>query len=397
MDNTLVIEPYVDIVVGSKSVLLYNSLSGDRCVSSEQTIVSLFSRDNNNLYSFVVSAQIFNDNKFIEFAHDISRKGIGKVLQSKVVAPVQLNSAHNLQFINITNKSSKQQISHLNIVDVALYLNGATQKKTYADAYKQFLCCKKGNGHIKFNHIVSFLEPLRDNNSIVRIHLLGGYIFEYPQIETLLHFLEDKFPKSVLYIHCNFVDLTEACVLTSEHKHKFIVTIYPDDDTERLSMITGLECDFQFVVESENDLENVEQLVSNFHIGKYSIVPYYNGMNMEFFEENVFTTVDDILQQPLSMNEIQKNKVINTTNFGRIIIDYDGNVYDNLNFSPIGQFCCDSVVQVAEKEISEKLRWFSVRNNVEPCKKCIYRNLCSPIGNLEYFMNQNNLCHAYQD
>lgn len=150
------------------------------------------------------------------------------------------------------------------------------------------------------------------------------------------------------------------------------------------------------MVESENDLENVEQLVSNFHIGKYSIVPYYNGMNIKFFEENVFTTVDDILQQPLSMNEIQKNKVINTTNFGRIIIDYDGNVYDNLNFSPIGQFCCDSVVQVAEKEICEKLRWFSVRNNVEPCKHCLYRYLCSPMGNLEYFMNKNNLCHAYQ-
>ena len=37
------------------------------------------------------------------------------------------------------------------------------------------------------------------------------------------------------------------------------------------------------------------------------------------------------------------------------------------------------------------------RDNVEPCKKCIYRNLCLPIGNLEFFMNQNNLCHAYQD
>lgn len=396
MDNTLVIEPYVDIVVGNKSVLLYNPLSGDRCVSSEQTIVSLFARDNSNLYSFDVSAQIVNDKKFIEFVHDISRKGIGKVLQSKVVAPVQLNPAHNLQFVSVTNKSSKLQISHLNIVDVALYLNGATQKQTYADAYKQFLCCKKGNGHIELNDIVSFLEPLRDNNSIVRLHLLGGNIFEYPQIETLLHFLEDNFPKAVLYIHCNFTDLTEDCVLTSEHKHKFIVTIYPDDDKERLSMYTSLECEFQFVVESENDLENVEQHVSNYHIGKYSIVPYYNGLNMKFFEENVFTTADDILQQPVSMNEIQKSKAINTSNFGRIIIDLDGKVYDNINFPPIGQ-CNDSVVQVAEKEISEKLRWFSIRNNIEPCKHCLYRYLCSPMGNLEYFMNKNNLCHAYQD
>lgn len=397
MDNILVIEPYVDVVLGSYSVLLYNTLTGDRYISAEQSIVSIFAEYNKNLYSFDVPSQIVNDKHFINFIRDISRKGIGKMLQSKVVAPVQLNASHNLQFVSISNKNSKQQISSLNIIDVAIYLNGETEKHTYPDAHKQFLCCKKASGNIEFEDIVSFLEPLNANNSIVRLHLLGGNVFQYSKFEALLQYFEHNFPKSALFIHCNFADLIEDCIMSFEQKCKYIVTVYPDDDKQRLSLLIGTECEFQFVVECENDLETIEQLVSNYQIGKYSIVPYYNGLNIKFFEENVFTTVEDILQHPISMNEIQKNKAINTSIFGRIIIDYDGNVYDNLNFSSIGQYYSDSVIQIAEKEISEKLRWFSIRNCVEPCKRCLYRNLCTPVGNLEFFMNQNNLCHAYQD
>lgn len=151
------------------------------------------------------------------------------------------------------------------------------------------------------------------------------------------------------------------------------------------------------VVECESDLEKIEQLMLNHQDIQYSVVPYFNGQNIEFFKENVFTTVDDILQQTVSMNEIQKKRAINTTNFGRLIIDNNGDVYDNFNFPPISKVDSVSIVQTVEKEIDDKMRWFTIRKMIEPCKNCIYRHLCPPIGNLEFFMNQNNLCHAYQD
>lgn len=398
MNSTLIIEPYVDIVVGCNSILFYNTFTGDSYISTESPIVELFSHVNNYLYSYSITADLEDNSVFQKFLCVLSQKNIGKMLQGKGVAPVQLSMAHNLEFVRVSRNNTKQQISHLNIINVAIYLNGITSKHTYSNAYKQFLCCKNSDGQIELDDIVEFLAPLKEANSLVRIHLLGGNVFDYTYFASILHYIETTFHNVSLFVHCNLMDLTERNIsFINSSGHKFIVTVYPDDNVFRLPNLIAAKCEFQFVVESESDMNKIEQLLLNYHEVKYSIVPYYNGLNIKFFEENVFTTADDILQQPLSMNDIQKNKAINTSNFGRIIIDIDGNVYDNINFSPIGQCCRDSVVQVAEKEISEKLRWFSIRNCVEPCKRCLYRNLCTPVGNLEFFMNQNNLCHAYQD
>lgn len=398
MNNTLIIEPYVDIVVGCNSILFYNTFTGDSYISAEPLIVELFSRDNSNLYSYSIKADMACNSQFQKFLCDISQKNMGKMLQNKGVNPVQFSIAHNLEFVTVSRNKTKHQILHMNVVDVAIYLNGKTSKHTYSNAYKQFLCCKNSDGQIELDNIVEYLAPLIEANSIVRIHLLGGNIFDYPHFASLLHYVETTFPNVRLFLHCNLIDLTERDIsLINSSMHKFIVTVYPDDDVLQLQKFFEVKCECQFVVECESDLEKIEQLMLNHQDIQYSVVPYFNGQNIEFFKENVFTAVDDILQQTVSMNEIQKKRAINTTNFGRLIIDNNGDVYDNFNFPPISKIDSISIVQTVEKEIDDKMRWFTIRKMIEPCKNCIYRHLCPPISNLEFFMNQNNLCHAYQD
>lgn len=39
--------------------------------------------------------------------------------------------------------------------------------------------------------------------------------------------------------------------------------------------------------------------------------------------------------------------------------------------------------------------WFRVRNQVQPCRTCVYEVLCPPLSNYEYALHRNNLCHIH--
>lgn len=130
-------------------------------------------------------------------------------------------------------------------------------------------------------------------------------------------------------------------------------------------------------------------------IKKYNFRPKYTGNNINFFEENIYLTKDDILSTSISIKDIFSNQSINIYDFGKINIMPNGDAYANINHPSLGNIYTHSIHEIVSKEIEEGKSWFRVRNQ-EPCCNCIYQWLCPSPSNLEIEIGRPNLCHVKQ-
>jgi len=92
--------------------------------------------------------------------------------------------------------------------------------------------------------------------------------------------------------------------------------------------------------------------------------PYFNGRNIEFFEQNVYFGKDEIIQSIQSHKEIFANSIMNRLCFGKLIIDNRGKVYSNLNKKRIGSIYINSFHDILYKELNNCISWRKVRKNV---------------------------------
>ena len=78
----------------------------------------------------------------------------------------------------------------------------------------------------------------------------------------------------------------------------------------------------------------------------YILRPYFNGRNIEFFQQNVYFGKDEIIKSIQSHKEIFANSIMNRLFFGKLIIDNRGKVYSNLNKKGIGSIYDNSLIQL---------------------------------------------------
>ncbi|MCP5048312.1 MAG: hypothetical protein GY940_14165, partial [bacterium] len=153
---------------------------------------------------------------------------------------------------------------------------------------------------------------------------------------------------------------------------------------------------YQFTIQSESDADALEEVMDLAGPNRFSVKPFYNGKNYNFFKENIFIEASDLSDPVVSKKDIYARSVMNPTAFGQFTVLSSGEVYSNLNERPIGTIR-QGVKQLLLNELSEGSGWFRSRKEMVPCGDCVYHQICPPISNYEYALSRNNLCRMHPD
>jgi pseudo-rSAM protein len=398
------IEPYVNLFLTKKKSILYNTFDGSYIeVSKESIAFNLIKRlsKKKNLYVTDVKKKELQNPSFHSFINLAKKKFIGDIIEKtfSVEKPVQIRPI--LKIINpikgIANSDEIREFDYLH--NLYIYLNLSDNNQIN----KQFLFCNEifeCDVELEFNRLKSILDSVKFSN----ISILGSDVLMYSRIENLIKFIRQNNIRTSFYINClnSNINLRNLSLFKSIDAKLYISVSEGIDKYTLLNLISitdklGISPKFEFKIEKVEDIEYFEPLIDEIGMKEYSLNPYYNGQNLNLFEEAVFLNKEDIFEAKPTQKDIFARQKINQLNFGKLFILPNGNVYSNLNTSKLGNLNKYSIIEMVHKEIYKKKNWFKLRKNVKPCKSCVYNLLCPPISNYEYAIGKYNLCHVWEN
>lgn len=414
-NNFLYIEPFVFIAIKNKKALLYNTLNGAyiECKSNSLTgnLIKQLSLSK-NLLVISLSEQELKELQIIRFINKIRKYFIGDIIKESqaIYKPIQLKPILSIQNYVTTNKKTpissigKKVMNYL--TNITLHINNECNLKcrNCQDSFKQFIFCTKKQDAVQEIDIIYLKKAIEDfkATSINRINITGGDLFKYSKLQELNSLLLDYSHLVEYHIHYqNIISNKDNIKSLLNHSKINILVDIPFLDVslirelQELFYPTGIQSVFSFLVESDKDLNSVENLVKDLGIQFYNITPYFNRDNIVFFENRVFFTKEDIFEAKPSMNDILKKKEINPIYFGNIIIMSDGYIYANCNSKELGNIKEVSLYDAVYKEMQYGLSWKKLRSKIAPCKDCLYNLICPPISNYEDCIGKPNLCNNY--
>jgi pseudo-rSAM protein len=225
-----------------------------------------------------------------------------------------------------------------------------------------------------------------------------GNFGKFKQCNNLLSFWDKHL--STINILCSYKDIT---YLQPAFKNNFSCKVSVDSPIDikqwnksmQALLRQDLSLEFVFNVTSSGDCQQVEQLIEQYQIEKYSLKPKYTGENIVFFRENVFLAKEDILSTSMSIKDFFSKQSINMHDFGKINIMPNGDAYANVKHPALGNIYVHSIHEIVQKELDEGRSWLRIRNQA-PCNTCIYQWLCPSPSDYEIAIGRPNLCHVEQ-
>lgn len=148
-----------------------------------------------------------------------------------------------------------------------------------------------------------------------------------------------------------------------------------------------------FFVQNASEYEQACAITTENQVDNGSFFPVYNGGNLDFFKENVFYNRNDFEVEPVSFKDIHIRGEVNDSFFGWLSILPGGEVYGNLNLQRLGVLGKDLISAMVQEEIGNRVSWRKVRKYVEPCRKCMYAQICPPVSNYNLLAKRYNFCH----
>lgn len=284
-----------------------------------------------------------------------------------------------------------------NLHTVSIRLTGICDNNcTYCSGLcKQFEWCNKNHHALDFQTVDNILKQL-ENMHIPFVQFLGGDLLAYSYWEDLLSSLNSYSFNKCFYINCKnffceskvvqFFTNNELC-----HIRFLVEPSFKEADIVKCLALGMERVEYIFAITSEKEFEMANSVIDTYQL-EASIYPFYNYTNLSFFENFVYQNMDDISNLHRSKKEIFANRQINSNFFGSLFIDSDQMVYANLNMPPIGK-AGEKVSEWVFKEMREGKAWHLTRNDVSPCKGCLFRFLCPSPSNYELVIGRYNLCH----
>jgi pseudo-rSAM protein len=409
------VETYVHISFKKKELLLYNSLTGKALeYSGDQNLLSLIKklRLPKNLQVIPLKDSDLKDPVISQFVSDVRRYFMGDLINMSFSKgkPAQMMPILKIQkdVKHLKSEASRSvgesMMGYLN--EISLYLNNECEHRCgiCSKGYKQFPCCTSGKNRSRRREldtakIKKLVEELK-STSLININILGGDIFKYSKFEEFLAIINPLQAQKTFYSHYLNI-FAGSCKLKLLDADTSLLDIHitAPIDKEKLKAAldivknTNLKPKWIFVVQDEKEFEEAESVISSLHIDDNDFQPFFNGKNLEFFKENIFTDKDEILDANPKMKDIYASSAVNTLNFGRLTILSNGHIHANVNVSRLGILGKDSIYDIVYKEMYRGKSWRRIRKNVEPCKNCTFEALCPPLSNYNYAIGRNNLCH----
>ncbi|MEN8122291.1 MAG: SPASM domain-containing protein [Bacteroidota bacterium] len=243
---------------------------------------------------------------------------------------------------------------------------------------------------IEFDYVFSKFYIHQKEQPRITYKINREFLVNHVKTESITEITEiaekDNFPNSIYSVLCDH-DLDYNPVFWKKYKEVL----------KKVKEIAEILYSFDFKIEKEQDVEIFENAINQLNIENNAFHPYYNGNNIELFEQAVYLNKEDIFEAKPTQKDIFARQVINQLNFGKLYILPDASVYSNLNKPKLGNLNKHSIHELVHKEMYKHKNWFKLRKNVKPCRSCVYSLLCPSISNYEYAIGKYNLCHVWEE
>lgn len=402
----LYLEPYTFISEDSEFYFLYNAREGnEKSYIKEKMVVSIVNelKEVDNLYSTKINIEQLVDEYLFDFINMVQLSGFGDIIEGSLDKPVIFPPVLSLQRSVERLKEHKASISENVLIylhEIVIYLNGSClyNCKNCLKGFKQQISCTKSEKILDFESLTKFLFSISYTGASVT--LVGGDIFRYEKIDELLLILDGM---NISYtLVSDWRNLPEDSILEKLSHFERIrlkLLIHQLDNVSAIENLDrkigdlNIQKSWDIFVCSEEELGKAESFSSQFsHSEEVFVKPIYDGTNKSFFEEYVYIDQEELDGIELTRQNIFALQVLNTNDFGKIVIMPDGKVYANLNDAPLGNIG-DPIKLLMTKELESKNSWRRTRYDLEPCSQCRFKLICPSISNYERVMNKNNLCH----
>jgi pseudo-rSAM protein len=411
-----ILDNYVHVSLKGNSLMFYNPLTGKILeYTGSESIIKLVKRlqsPKNLLVIRLTETELLNP-EISQFVRDLRGYFMGDLLDTSLEKgkPVQMMPVVKVhKDAEIIKKSPSRSVGeHMMqyLAEVSIYINNTCSLdcEICGSAYKQFLCCTRAGGKGKEETDILTIKHLFRQlkaSPLVRVNILGGDIGKFSKLDELSAVLDGQSQsfKKVFYIHyLNLLHQEEKFVLSrgDSLSLKILVTFPVEKDRWQQVLETlqanDIDAHFLFIIRSESELAEAEELVSLFHLDNYSLHPFYNGRNLLFFRQNIFLDREDLQEAKPTSGEILARQVVNPLHFGTLTVLNNGDVHANVNESRLGTLKRDSIYDMVYKEMARGKSWRRIRKKMEPCKSCTFEALCPPLSNYEYALGRNDLCH----
>ncbi len=323
-----------------------------------------------NLYTAKFDSDEIED-EFRAFVTSVEGLRLGKVVQSeeKILAlpptPFVINHVERMKERGMEQFGIQDYLSIL-----TLYLGGAGEKNEwyrqidYPFGSKEKLDVSKALlfiGQLNRNTTVCFVVAEADDGRV------SEFISHLDRRSVSFVFNPESYPKSPF--SCSGCGQKGQC--------KFILRLSPEDIDRELNR----ESDFlfehpdhiDFLVDSPGILQKAEALLDRFRPGNHAFIPVWND-NPLFFAENVRLREEEILSSNRNKRKIHLHQLLNINYWGQLTVMPDGQVYSDVNKSPLGSLD-DSPVEIIANELALNRAWRRIREQ-DKCAECLYQWLC---------------------
>lgn len=402
-------EFYTYIRVGDNGVLILNTLDGSKVLTSEERIVKLMYRYLNSMNSGGMEIDVdneYSDTIYQSFFNEIRNNYLGDFIecglykQSPFQFPNTKKIVNDIRCLEVSYPVEYDLVVN-SIFTINIYINSSCKFncKNCSSYYKQFRFCKKS----EYNESIDFriIERMFKNNDFVnlkKINILGGDVSLYENLDILFENLRKY--KDLCYVYFNILNYESV---NDDIRNFFNNRIYVLVDFASFNKMSSFEfldvinnVNIIFVTTNMNEFDVFNKFANDNGLVNYEFAPYYNGENYSFFENMVFIDKDDVFSDILSLKEIHKNQLINSYYFGELSIFSNGDVYNGNAICLLGNLYNLSFVNIIRNALcNTDSMWFMTRNKIEPCKNCVYVDLCPNISGYEFVINKFDLCKLY--
>ena len=356
--------------------LLYNCKESSFCLfdARNKSIRSAIEQweDIGNLYTAKIEYSN-NDTAFLLFLSEIEDKKLGMVVSGTEEAPLSFPPVLRIKR-SIDNlpawyegTTGSLPVSHY-LKRLIVHLGGETEHRgTWGTA----ITPESSSAKLNVDSFLSFIsridkKALKSMTLIIsewddaQIMACANNLTEFKDIVRFSFFDPDPSFKN------DTLDklVAEGYVITQECPS--------DTSIEKVSWEPG-RC-YQLLVRSEEEVEHWETLLQGSENVNYDFKPVADD-NLDFFRKNIFLSEEEILSQKLTKKDIFRHQALNVNQFGTLFVFPDGTLHPAKDAPTIGTLG-ESIHQIVIRELEQNHAWRQTRRLMEPCKDCLYHDLC---------------------
>jgi len=304
--------------------------------------------------------------------------------------------------------TQKKVISHVS--ELTIYLNDECYQQCVEcqQFFKQGVWCRKNNFAKKKNqnllnkNVISNLFKDMKGWGINCVNITGGNVLLYPYLEEMLYLIRGIPSAKRICVHYMNIEGNEKKleIIKSANCSIHLLVHFPLQlerlkKTMTLLSKSGIPFQPRVFIKSDGEYLLMQKIFAGIDTMPPCFLPFYDGNNLAFFQENIFVGLEDIEEKKPTKKLIEGNNNINMDNYGKLTILQDGAVRANIWDPPLGYLDKGSIYDYVHKELCEGRSWYRLRKNVTPCRGCLFKLLCPPLSNYNRAIGKNNLCHIW--